>query len=425
MLRRGTRSLGGAALAVGVFVGIACSNHRTPVPGELQPEQGAAATPDTGAAPDASTSPDAGAAPGASAAPDATATATATEDAGHAAPDVGVTADVGVADDAEAAPDAGAAPKDDAAPDAGTDASPSSPDAAPNATPDAATAPDAGADAGAPDDGGAASGPLALTEREPNDDHNTPSLLPIGATMLASSDDANDVDCFEIEAPAGDPSGGYFQATLTQVGPAEGLLSASLYTVSDNGLLYPDAGDNVGQGVSFFWAASHGQRYQIRVQVARAADASATAVPYTIKVDYQPIADPREENDNADTASPISLGTPVSAYIFHGFITTTLPADQDWYSIDLGAGPATVTLASVPGDIQMAVQIFDSNMAPVRDLKGEGLGSGGVATIMVDNPGTHRLRALAVGRASGFKGYGDGTKLPRSFLKAYTLTVSQ
>jgi len=270
-----------------------------------------------------------------------------------------------------------------------------------------------------PGAGGDSGGPPPLMEQESNDDHNTPTMLPIGATMQANNDSPDDIDYFEVEAPAGDPSGGYFQASLTPVG--DGALRFSLHTASDSSPFFQPPGGSVGQPLFFFWAGSPGQRYLIRT--ARAAGDSAPSFPYKLTVAYQPIADPGESNDGSATASPITVGTQVTAYFFHGFIGTTIVPDEDWYAVHLDPGLATFDVGSVPNDIRMELSVSGPSLNE-RDIPGTSEGDPIGVSITIPKPDTYLVRARVLKHAN-FAGYGKGTVLPPSFTTAYTLTVSQ
>ncbi len=114
--------------------------------------------------------------------------------------------------DAGVSPDAGGNPMDAAAPDAGAGCGT-------RRTPARMRRPAVGPMDGGIGDGGDAGGSEAGgMEIEPNEDRDHATPYTPGTTVVASVSSETDVDFYETVAPAGDLSGGYYQASITGVG---------------------------------------------------------------------------------------------------------------------------------------------------------------------------------------------------------------
>ena len=130
-----------------------------------------------------------------------------------------------------------------------------------------------------------------VAENEPNDDIGSPTPYVVGTVVagtMGKADASMDVDdYYEVVAPAGDPSGGYFQASIAiQVGG--GAVFAQVYSGFDNGPLLLADGAPAGQATFFYWAARPGERYLVRLYE------GGGVVPtfkYSFKATYTRIAD--------------------------------------------------------------------------------------------------------------------------------------
>ena len=275
-------------------------------------------------------------------------------------------------------------------------------------------------------DAGADAGPTMVAENEPNDDIGTPTPYVIGTVVagtMGKADATMDVDdYYEVVGPAGDPSGGYFQASVSiQVGG--GAVFAQVYSGFDNGPILLADGAPAGQSTLFYWAARPGERYLVRLYE------GGGVVPtfkYSFKATYTRIADAYEPNDTSDTPAVIALGTPATAYFFAGYNMASAPTpDQDWYQVTLAAGDAHVSITSVPHDLRMQYQVYDSHfvLVPATGFVGANAGAdldGGFTAA----PGVYRIAISAFSFVAG-SAAGRGGMPPDSFTRPYMITVTQ
>jgi hypothetical protein len=308
--------------------------------------------------------------------------------------------------DGGTSPDAGADASDDSGPDAGADG--------------AAESVPQGGDAGQPGDAGG-----TAEEKEPNEDWDHATPYTPGTTVSGSVGSAEDVDFYETVVPAGDLAGGYYQASITDVG--EGRVSATVYTASDNRMIHQAPGPSNGASLFFYWAAARDQKYRIEV---RRGGTFAAAYKYTFKIQYTRVDDAFEPNDSSAGDAPklITLGTPITAYFFTGFKEMTINADdyQDWFVIDLPAGMTTVAITNRTTNWRPLFDLIDSLGNPLSMAREMGAAAGASINhpFMVTAPGRYR---------ASIKGYGtqaideadNAMMVPDNFRESYTLTISQ
>ena len=332
------------------------------------------------------------------------------------APDAGAPADAG--SPADAAPDAGDAPGSDAGADAAVES-----------VPDAGDAGQSG-DGGQSADGGDAGGTV-IPEMEPNEDRNQATPYTPGTTVLGSIGSATDLDFYEVTVPADDLAGGYYQASITDVGT--GRLTAIVYTASDNTVIHQTGTTTSGASLFVYWAAAPASGAaapapKYRIQVGPAGNFSAP-YSYTFKIQYTRIDDAFEPNDDRDGAKPIPLGTPITAYFFSGFKMMQVSADeyQDWFAVDLAAGMTTVALDNRVTNWRAQFDMIDSLGNPLSAARV--IGSAGGASIrhmfMVTTPGRYRASLQGYGNGSTGGEAGNAMTVPDNFTKPYTLTISQ
>lgn len=309
--------------------------------------------------------------------------------------------------------------------------------------PDGGTSPDAGADAGdasgsdagadaavesAPDGGDA--GPSAdagavIEEMEPNEDWDHPTPYTPGTTVSGLVGSAEDVDYYEAVVPAGDLAGGYFQASITEVGV--GRVSAVVYTVSDHRMIHQASGPSNGAALFFYWAGAREQRY--RIEVSRGGGFAAP-YKYAFKIEYTRVNDTFEPNDTSAGDAPklITLGVPITAYFFTGFKEMTINGDdyQDWFFVDLGVGMTTVAIDHLIGDWRPLFEMTDATGALLPAARKVALNTGASIvghSFMVTTPG--RYRAAIQGYGNQPTPAGNAMIPPDNFTKPYTLTISQ
>ena len=281
-------------------------------------------------------------------------------------------------------------------------------------------APDARADVPAPD-----AGAVAVAEQEPNDDINAPAPYVIGtevAGTMGRADGSMDiVDYYEVVAPPGDPSGGYFQASVSKV-ESSGAVAAQVYSAFDNGQFLLADGAGPGQSTFFYWAARPGQHYLVRLYEAGGV---VPTFKYSFKATYTRIADEYEPNDTSDTPSSLTLGAPAIGYFFSGYDSSNVPVlDQDWYQVRLAAGTAHVGITSVPHDLRIQFQVYDSHFVQIAATGFVGANAGAeIDGSFTALDGVYRIAISAFGFAGGVAG--RGVDMPDSFTRPYMITVTQ
>lgn len=291
-----------------------------------------------------------------------------------------------------------------------------------------AVAPDGPADLVGVDVGaGIDAGPIVVTESEPNDDIDMPTPYVLGTevagTMGKSDATMDTVDYYEVVAPSGDPSGGYFQAAISHVGGG-GTMAASVYSAFDKGQLLLADGAASGQLTFFFWAARPGEHYLVRLYEAGGV---IPTFDYSFKVTYTRIPDAYEPNDTSDTPASLALGMPATAYFFAGYNSSNPPTpDQDWYQVMLAAGTTQVSITSVPHDLRMQVQVYDSHFVAVPSgfFVGANAGADLGGSFTTPSSGLYRIAITSFSFVAGSVA-GRGVVYPDSFTRPYMITVTQ
>ena len=287
---------------------------------------------------------------------------------------------------------------------------------------------DGGVDGGPSGNGGAGGNATSppgcglASEPEPNDsrDHATPYQA--GASVIGCMVSGEDIDTYEFQAPSGDPAGGYYEGALTDVGP--GRIEAQISSASDNGQIDRTHTDDSGSSLFFYFAAAPGQKY--RVAVANLPPFTA-GFRYTFKATYTKLADAYEPNDTRESAKPIPLGTPISAFMFAGHKTSAVASEEftDWYSFTLGAGMVNIRVDDVPSNVRVEAFLYDADGTKVDAprMSNDNFGGSFDVTTKVITPGPHRLELGTFPPAP--LPYGKGMNLPDNFTKPYKLTVTQ
>jgi len=319
-------------------------------------------------------------------------------------------------------PDGGASPDGGSSADAAADAGDASgSDAAADAAVE--SVPDAGqsSDAGQSGDGGG----LVVPEKEPNEDRDNASPYTPGTTVTASIGSTADIDFYQTTVPADHLAGGYYQASITDVGE-EGAMRAVVYTMSDNNIVHQVTNTTNGGSLFFYWAAAPAQTY--RIALSKGGNFVAP-YNYTLKIQYTKVDDAFEPNDDRDGWKLIDRGTPVTAYLFAGFKTNEIdPNDYpDWFAIDLDAGMTTVAIDNRITNWRPQFDMIDSlgNTLSVAHVLGSTAGASPRHTFMVTIPGRYRASILPYGNASTGAEHGNGMTVPENFRNPYTLTISQ
>ena len=257
-----------------------------------------------------------------------------------------------------------------------------------------------------------------------NNTRDNPTPYAAGSDVVGCVSDDDDIDFFSLTAPAGDLGGGYFEASLTNVGQMWADLK--IYTASDNSEIVHGYATSDGGSLYFYWAAAPGQTYRIAV-----ASFSAFKAPsrYTLKVTYTKVDDTFEPNDTRDTAKPITLGATAQPFIFAGYKAKQVDAAayQDWFSVTLAAGMVTVKVEDVPTDIRPDVHLYKPDGTEVNDARAYNTTAGGsvMGKSTLTDAGSYKVmvEVFSVLPETG-KTTMPGV-VPDSFKRPYKLTVTQ
>lgn len=292
--------------------------------------------------------------------------------------------------------------------------------------------------AGAPDggtsngDGGMTTtdaGPAGAcgTEQEPNDSPDSPMPAIIGVETVGCVDvrAGDDLDYYDFTAPAAPASGGYFRGSLTTKGTTA-LIGLRVNIAANNERVTATTSRATGGSFPFFWAAVAGQRYHV---VVSGNDLGGPAVPYILKVEYTAVNDTYEPNDTRDAAKPIQVQMPVSAYMFTGFDqgSPQAPEYDDWFVVDLQAGPSTISVVNVPLNLRLGVTIFNMQnnvRVSANPSYGANAGASFDAKFSIVTPGKYYLQFAIDGL--GIQAAGVDRDLIRdNFTRPYQFTVTQ
>jgi hypothetical protein len=267
-------------------------------------------------------------------------------------------------------------------------------------------------------------GPCGVPETEPNDTRDTPVTIPAPTTLTACIGAPKDVDYYELTTPS-DPGGGYFEFSITQVGAFEP--DVVMYSVSDKGKISEIYADSEGQDLHGFLAAAAGEKYWLVVSAF--AGANMGPQKYTLKVTFTKVADAYEANDTKETAKPIMLGTPISAFMHQGYKGGSITVDDivDWYTTTAAAGNVTVKIENVPTDFEGDLFVYDSTGKMTRGYSSND-GANAMVTLMevAAGPVYVKVQPFFVSSPNEFAArIKPPGMVPDHFTRAYKLTVSQ
>lgn len=263
-------------------------------------------------------------------------------------------------------------------------------------------------------------------EASPNDTRDTPTSYTPGTDYVGCIGTNSDVDFYEVTAPQADAAGGYYAASITNVG-ANGIVEIDIYEDRDNARLFQRYSETAGASLGFYFATTPGEKYLISVL-----DNKGTSKPYqyTLHMDYTKIDDMYEPNDDREHAKPVKLNTPVQAYYSAG-LRDAMAGDsdwQDWYSLTLDkSATVSVKLTSVPTNIKPTINIYDPDGTEVGsgDYEVTG-GSAAGFSHAVSVSGVYTLRvaifANTPARVGGSTTVGE---VADNLTRPYMLTITQ
>jgi hypothetical protein len=266
-------------------------------------------------------------------------------------------------------------------------------------------------------------GPCGVPETEPNDTRDNPVRITAPTMFPSCIGTPKDVDFYELTTPS-DPGGGYYQFSITEVGNVEVGLVA--YSVSDKGKLTELYTDSAGQDLHGFLAAAAGEKYWLAVSAF--AGANDGPAKYTLKVTFTKVADMYEPNDTKETAKPITLGTPIMAFMHQGFQAGAIKVEDvvDWYSVTAAAGDVTVKVENVPTNLEADVFIYDSTGKMARGYSSND-GANAMVTLMgvAAGPVYIQVQPFFIGADAFIERAKAPGMVPDQFTRPYKLTVSQ
>lgn len=117
----------------------------------------------------------------------------------------------------------------------------------------------------------------------------------------------------------------------------------------------PVGADTFGLGVTSFAYITTGPNAVLHLDFARH-PISGSAGMARIHLDIVPENDAYEPNDHPDTPAPISLGETVSGQLLEPWVSEIDDYSEDWFSIDLVQGTATLKFLSVPDEPRIHVR---------------------------------------------------------------------
>ena len=214
-------------------------------------------------------------------------------------------------------------------------------------------------------DGGSEAGPIVGSGcdfGEPNDIREQAKAIDLNASYtslcVSNPDHADELDFFEITAPASDLAGGVVEVLLSNV-KSGGLAEIIVTSVADNGVIFDAYTTDAGANVSGWLSVSPGAKYRIRVsRFGGAGDRFA----YDLSTKYTAIKDAFEPNNKKEDAKSISVNAPIEASAAaHSAKAELEPGDDDdWYKVTLAAGVATIKMTNNGSDHLCDMQLLDA-----------------------------------------------------------------
>jgi hypothetical protein len=283
----------------------------------------------------------------------------------------------------------------------------------------------AGGTSGAVSTGGTNGGTSSIDvdEMEPNETDGMPMPLGLATSVHANFTTSTDADFYRVVAPASDLAGGYFNFSVTNI--PEGEFSLTVLSEVNKGVLTAINTPTVGQFYFGYWAAAPGQAFLVKLN----AKAGRTyPYSYLLSVKYTPVVDRFEPNDTRQTAADLALGEPVQGRLFTGYISNALTNDEynDWYRVELTAGPLTAALTNVPASANASVSLYNSGGSRIGTPSVDGtLGADVTLRSTIVTPGIYYLLVSVYDRPSAVGEATTPGKVPAHFSEDYTFTVTQ
>jgi hypothetical protein len=255
----------------------------------------------------------------------------------------------------------------------------------------------------------------------PNDDRDHATPYPLGATFKACLQSQTDIDFYEFTLPSTPVQGGFVKIQLTDVGTTA-TVSFTAYAVHDNGEFLGASNSTAGGSVFGYFAGKAGATFRIKVEPYLSVSAPTA---YTLTATFTGVNDTNEPNDDNAHATPITIGTPVSGYLFAGYEDHSAPADAAWddrFKITLPQGEMTFTLA-VPPDIDGEIVLYNALGSQLDSEADPTLGS----TVILRHTLTSEEAGVCYVAVHPYIRQvldGTGSTTPAFWTMPYTLTVT-
>ena len=266
--------------------------------------------------------------------------------------------------------------------------------------------------------GGAGGAPdCSLPETAPNDTLDQATSYAVGDAAGGCLENGKDKDDYRFTVPA-NAAGGYVQLAVTNVGPGAAI-RLRIFTASDTAVLFDNPIGTTAQSSFAYFAAAPGATYVAEVS----ANVFNGPTSYALRATYTAVDDPYEPNDNRLDAKTITVGTPVSAYLFAGYASQTMGAPDDYYKISLADGTVHVGVDVFPTNVGPHLWLYDPNGARVQEDYSGTSGAGLTLPVTTVTAGDYYVRVGSF--SSPPKQQGAGIDLPDNFTRPYRLTVTQ
>jgi hypothetical protein len=255
-----------------------------------------------------------------------------------------------------------------------------------------------------------------MTEPRPNDTRDTATPFTLGTSVRACLQNYGDHDFYEFTIPDSPAQGGSVAVSITKVDTG-GSVEVAVQTVVDNGTLTGAVGwhGDDGQDVYFWLNGAPGAKFRIDVHYYL----SSTNTRYLLAMNYTGAPDANEPNDTRQTATPISVGQPVTGYFFSGYQSATeMTPWDDWFKVTLPDGMATVSLSNLPADVGGNIELQDGTGKTLGNVQSPAAGSDATVTRTV-TAGDYYVHVTPGGQRI----QGGGQKIPSYVTTPYTLTV--
>jgi hypothetical protein len=258
-------------------------------------------------------------------------------------------------------------------------------------------------------------------EATPNDDRDHATAYALGVATKACLQSGTDIDFYQFTLPSTPVQGGYVKVQLTDVGTA-GSLSTTVYAAFDNGEFVSTNNPTSGGSAFLYFAGKAGATFRLKVE--RYLGVTAPT-PYTLTATFTGVNDTNEPNDNNASATPLTVGTPASGYLFAGYESSTAPLDATWedrFKITLPEGQATITFA-VPPDIDGEIDLYDALGSLITSASDPTKGSSVVLRRTLTS-GEAGVCYISVHPYISRPLDGEGSTTPGFWSMPYTLTVT-